>query len=176
MKIENPVALQFILQDDIYLLNKDRNQYATTAIDEQKGDVSLTIVLEDTPPVNFNYMGKNKAAFLVLTHYTNNEHIADAHLAALENILKRKELVIDDVAILNVANHTTAGFDDLLKHFNPKKLLILGSKAQPQNITPLVLNVPKLIENTMTLYSFSFDEMMDSNENKKAFWDQMKSL
>jgi hypothetical protein len=28
----------------------------------------------------------------------------------------------------------------------------------------------------MVLYSFSFDGMMSSNENKKAFWDQMKTL
>jgi hypothetical protein len=26
------------------------------------------------------------------------------------------------------------------------------------------------------LLSFSFNEMMDNNENKKAFWEQMKQL
>jgi hypothetical protein len=27
-----------------------------------------------------------------------------------------------------------------------------------------------------TLFTFSFDEMMNSNDNKKAFWEQMKQL
>jgi hypothetical protein len=32
------------------------------------------------------------------------------------------------------------------------------------------------LDGYMALYSFSFDEMMSSNDNKKAFWEQMKTL
>jgi len=66
--------------------------------------------------------------------------------------------------------------DELLAYFNPKKILLLGKGALPANMEALMLNEPAPIEGCMALYSFSFDDMMNSNENKKAFWDQMKNF
>jgi DNA polymerase III psi subunit len=45
-----------------------------------------------------------------------------------------------------------------------------------QGIGNLPLNQPVQGKKTHVLYSFSFDEMMSSNDNKKAFWEQMKTL
>jgi hypothetical protein len=52
----------------------------------------------------------------------------------------------------------------------------MGSNALPQGIASISLNRVQSLGNSMVLYTFSFDEMMDSNENKKAFWEQMKAL
>jgi DNA polymerase III psi subunit len=60
--------------------------------------------------------------------------------------------------------------------FKPKKLLMLGKSSLPEDIELLTLNKPQQLNNCHTLFSFSFDEMMDNNENKKAFWEQMKQL
>jgi hypothetical protein len=186
---DNPAALRFILQDDVFLLPGDKDRQPQTpaqpvaevptlpvveTIVEPAAEVPVQPVTE-TPPATLNYLGKHKKAFLILTHYPDHEFIAAEHLAALENILKRKEHTLDDVAILNMAKNTVTGLEQLVTHFNPQKLLILGDKALPVMV-PLTLNQPQNINGYVAMYSFSFEEMMSSTDNKKAFWDQMKNL
>jgi len=167
MKIENPLAFSFIMPDELYLLKKDKALSSTISIPQP--------VLE-THPVNFNYMGMNKKSFLVIVHYPESEFIYDQHLTALQSTLSRLEFSLDDVAIFNKAKYPEAYFEHLTGFFKPQKLLLLGKHALPMGIAPLTLNKLQLLNNCRTLSSFSFDEMMDNNENKKAFWEQMKQL
>lgn len=188
MKVENPVALRFVLQDELYLLNADRPLYNNMATAAPVADEAVPIVKQPEPVITasqpeiktqlpgFNYLGKNLKNFLVLVHYPHLEFIDDAHLTALTNIIKRKELNVDDLAIVNLAKQGNTHYDGLVKFFKPAKLLILGKSALPQGIPELVLNTPKAFEGFTGLYSFSFGEMMDSVDNKKAFWEQMKGL
>jgi len=207
VKVENPVALRFILQDDLYLLNADksfyekreilppviqeisepeiRTQVDTPVIQEPQPEIKtpvIDIVPQEakpevkTPEPAFNYLGKNLKNFLILVHYPDQEFIADAHLAALQNILKRKEFSLDDVVIFNMAKYSTTTIAQLAAFFKPVKLLLLGQASTPQGMTGLTLNMPKTSGNRTALYSFSFDEMMDSVDNKKIFWELMKAL
>jgi len=178
--IENPVALHFIMQDDLFFLEKDKQAYSTVkrvvvedavAVEE----VNVTAPVTAKKRVEFTFKGK-KGGMLILGHYPALEFIHEAHLTTLENILKRKEIAIGDVAILNMAKHTDAGFEDIINYFGPNKILLLGDRALPKGIAPLRLNTPKQLAAIAALYSFSFDEMMDSPENKKAFWEQMKNF
>lgn len=206
VKVENPVALRFILQDDLYLLNTDkafyekreilppiveevsepeiRTQVNTPVIQEFQPEITpaINIVPEEVKPEvkthepAFNYLGKNLKNFLILVHYPNHDFIADAHLAALQNILKRKAFELDDVVILNMAKYSTATIAQLAAFFKPVKLLLLGQAAIPEGMTTLALNTPKIAGSRTALYSFSFDEMMDSVDNKKIFWELMKAF
>ena len=175
--IENPVALHFIMQDDLFFLDEDKKAYADAEIvvSEPVKEAALAEPVLEPKVVEFTFMGK-KGGMLILVHYPTLEFIHDAHLTALENILKRKDIAIGDVAILNMAKHTGAAFDELINYFGAKKILLLGKQALPAGIVPLELNTPKQLAANTTLYSFSFDEMMDSPENKKAFWEQMKNF
>lgn len=193
MKVENPVALRFILQDELYLLNTDKAFYEERetpppTIEEFKPEISEPEIKKQpieiapqstkpevkTPEPAFNYLGKNLKSFLILVHYPNQEFIADAHLAALQNILKRKEFELDDVVILNMAKYSTTTIAQLAAFFKPVKLLLLGNGSIPQGMTSLALNTPKTSGARTALYSFSFDEMMNSVDNKKIFWELMK--
>jgi DNA polymerase III psi subunit len=167
VKVENPVAFSFIMQDELYLLNKDKKIYIESSVNQPVPEDNL---------VNFHYMGGHKKKFLVVVHYPEIEFIENNHLTALENILKRLEFSIDDVAILNSATHTDIVFEALMDFFKPQKMLLLGKNALPGGIEPLTLNKPQQLSNCSILFSFSFDEMMDNNEHKKAFWEQMKQL
>jgi len=71
MKVENPVALRFILQDEIYLLNDDKAAYSLNAAQPaiQQPVVEEIVPVADpvshspateTQPVNFNYLGGHK--------------------------------------------------------------------------------------------------------------------
>jgi len=193
VKVENPVALQYLLQDELYLLGTDKALYEhlqkstpqPPTITAQEAEVKTpapapvieqTVPEVKTQPVSFNYLGKNLKNFLILVHYPDLEFIADAHLTALQNILKRKELELHDIAILNMAGYGNSNFTEITGFFKPAKLLLLGKTAMPQGIAPLQLNKPQALDGLTTLYSFAFDEMMDSVDNKKAFWEQMKTL
>ncbi|MDB5150038.1 MAG: hypothetical protein JWQ57_4058 [Mucilaginibacter sp.] len=167
MNIENPAAFSFIMQDEIYLLNKDKMEYSKPPATEP---------IITTPELSFNYLGGNKKNFLVVVHYPELEFIAESHLTALENILKRLEFSMDDIAILNKAKYNDVTFAGLADFFQPGKLLLLGSNALPADIETLASNQPKQINSCTVLLSFSFDEMMDNQDYKKAFWEQMKKL
>ena len=193
MKVENPAALQYLLQDELYLLGTEKPLYEhlqksspepaniPSPEPEVKTPTPAPVIEQAVPevktqPVNFNYLGKNLKNFLILVHYPDLEFIAEAHLTALQNILKRKELELHDIAILNMASHSNSNFAEITGFFKPTRLLLLGKTAMPQGIASLPMNTPKALDGLTTLYSFAFDEMMDSVDNKKAFWEQMKTL
>lgn len=167
MNIENPAAFSFIMHDEIYLLNNDKTGYSVN---------TTTLPTVQTPPLNFNYLGGDKKNFLVMVHYTTAQFINDTHLTALENILKRMQYSLDDVAIFNIATYAGVTFEQLMEFFKPQKLLLLGENAIPAGTQPLVFNKLEQLNNCNTLFSFGFDEMMNNNENKKVFWEQMKQL
>ncbi|SDT65759.1 hypothetical protein SAMN05216490_4652 [Mucilaginibacter mallensis] len=187
MNIENPAALHFIMQDDLFFLNSDKNLYNNKVVADEVPvaqavsvpPVAIAPVVEiaaSEKPVEFKYHGKNNKNFLVLVHYPALEFIHETHLIALDNILKRKGFELQDVAIFNIAKYDAVNLETLTTYFKPQKMLILGKSALPQGIVPLALNVPQQVAGFAALYSFSFDEMMDNNDYKKAFWEQMKGL
>lgn len=173
MKVESRQALRFILGDEIYLLNEDKSNYAKPD-NQQVPSPRLQPEIVTPQPV-FNYLGSNKKHFLVLTHYPNNDFIADDHLAALESVLGRKSHSREDVAILNVAKNDSE-YQGLLAHFKPQTILILGQQAIPSGIDPSKFNQVEKRDGITLLYTFAFDMMMNNVDNKKAFWEQVKSL
>ncbi len=204
MIVENPIAFSFIMQDDIYLLNAEKALYTGIVPDQTVAETELTkpVVatpaitpsvktelpaasteaatppppIVEVPPVNFKYLGNYKKSLLIIVHYTEVEFIAEKHLIALENILTRLGFSLDDAAILNRGNFADAGYNRLTEFFKPQKMLLLGKNALPDGIEALTLNKIKALNNCNTLFSFSFDDMMDNTEYKKAFWEQMKQL
>ena len=166
MKIENPAALRFIMQDDIYLLPADKGEQLTSTIQP----------VVETELTGFNYLGEHKKNFLVVVYYTNEEFMAAAHINALQNILKRKDYSLDDVAIFNRFTYPEVDFEQMQAFFNPQKMLLLGKNALPSNAPSLTFNLPIKVNGYDALYTFSFDEMMDNTANKITFWDQMKNL
>jgi hypothetical protein len=171
VNIENPLAFSFIMQDDLYLLNNDKITNTATAHPE-----TVTTPVFETPAPAFNYLGQHKKKFLIITWYPGLEFINAAHLAALESTLNRLKFGLEDVAIFNLANYAGTTFEKLADFFKPQLLLVLGRQAMPGGIETVEFNKTAKTNNCDALFTFSFDEMMNSNENKKAFWEQMKQL
>lgn len=204
MKVEHPQAYQFIMQEELYLLPEDQLSAASNPAvptdDDAVSDVTSAISapiqpeaglqdeaesatpmvidqpVQETPKPPFNYWGENKKQFLILVNYSGAEHIPDEHRVALESILSRKGLGKEDVALLNVNTTGPVQLSALTAYFNPTRLVIMGNNAMPLSIGNLPLNKTVQGKKIHVLYSFSFADMMSSNENKKAFWEQMKTL
>lgn len=173
MKVESGQALRFILQDEIYLLNEDKLNYAKPGNQQNPPPQPQPEIV--TPEPVFNYLGSNKKHFLVLTNYPKNDFIADDHLAALEAVLGRKGHSREDVAILNLAKNSSE-FAELLSHFKPQTILVLGQQAIPAGIDRPKFNQVEKRNGVTLLCTFAFDAMMNNVDNKKAFWEQVKSL
>jgi len=210
MIIENPAALQFILNEQIYLSKSDIGKFDESSQVAAVSDKPLVveppvtqpepIVAEapatepakpaiaeapvmtgpdpviETPVLNFKYLGKNAKAFLIVCHYQGLEGMDEKHLAALTSTLQRKELSLDDVAIINIAQHTDATVRQLHSFFKPTRLLILGGQCILPGWDTLVFN--QLLEKNSfkALYTDSFADMLADREKAKAFWEQMKQL
>jgi hypothetical protein len=180
LKVEDPIALRFILPDELYLLNQDKDFYSTRPDspynygDKDLNDKPLPEI--KTPQANFNYLGTNKKNFLILVSYPEHGFMPDSHLTALESVLSRKGHSRDDVAILDIAKHAAADYDQISAYFKPQTLVLLGKDSIPTGMEQPRFNLPENRGELNLLYTFSFDEMMANNGNKKAFWDQIKTL
>jgi hypothetical protein len=174
MMVENPLALQYIFTDDVYLLPQDKALVnKPSEADSNEPDMAQSVT---APPVTFHFTGGYQKNFLVLVYYPGHETMAPVHLSALESTIKRKELSMDDIAILNLHKYPDSEIKMVTAFFNPKKMLILGKSAVLSGLTPPPLNQIIKQNDYDILYSFSFDEMMGNKDNTKAFWDQMKVL
>jgi hypothetical protein len=166
VKVEDTNALRYILQDELYLLDEDKNRHAA---------IDISAPATQTPAPAFNYLGSNKKNFLILVAYNDHEFMQDDHLAALESVMGRKGHTRDDAAILNLAKNE-GSFNDITTFFSPQMLLILGASAHPAGLGELKFNAIKTINSIKALATFSFGEMMDNVDNKKAFWEQIKNF
>lgn len=198
MNIDNPAALHFIMQDDIFLLKSERELFGKEAVAEAVAahaeNKSQAPVVEQTPPPKvtepvspvlqqpvkqlpvIKYRGNNKSGYVVLVHYPSAEWMHEAHLTALENTFKRKGIEPAEIAIINMATQSDITFELFTEQLQPKKLLLMGKESLPPGIAAVKFNQLHQLADCTALYTFSFGEMMDSNENKKIFWEQMKVL
>lgn len=176
MNLDTPLSqLQYFLPDDLFLLPADREVYCNP-VAQTVQPAQAPIVIPETPVITFKYLGGNQKNFLVLTHYTADEFIAEAHLNALISTVTRLNYTQQDLAMVNLAHYPQASWEQLTEFFSPQKLLILGSKALPANLPALKLNETAQANGCQALYTFAFDEMMGNKENTKAFWNQIKTF
>ena len=197
MIIENPAALQFIINEQIYLSKNDVGNLTqqapagavaeeplpvvATEVTPEPGIAEAPIAIEhapaiETPVLNFNYLGKNAKGFLIICHYPGLETMDEKHLAALTSTLQRKELSLDDVAIVNLAKHNDVDTEQIHAFFKPQRLLLLGAQSRLPGWDALTLNLLTNISGYTALYTHSFTDMMGDRDKTKAFWEQMKQL
>ena len=167
MPTENAALLRYFLQDDLYLLNEDKTAYAATH--------AIQPEIETKKPA-FNYLGGNKGRFLILVNYPSDEHLDEAHLKALESTLGRKQMALVDVAILNLTKHTEYHAVEVLRHFTPAKILILGIDTVLQDLPPSIFNTAEAKTSHHQLHTHNFTEMIADREKAKTFWEQMKNF
>jgi hypothetical protein len=182
MIIENPAALQFLIQEDIYLVKKDIDNLGSAvpepSLVTEKTPIALPeqpVVIE-TPVLSFQYLGKNGKQFLILCSYPGADAMDEKHLEALKSALQRKELALDDMVILNIANYPQATIAQLQEYFKPQRLLLLGEPCLLNGWDKFTLNQLENQTGIKALYTYSFTEMMGDRDKTKAFWEQMKVL
>ncbi len=167
MLAEHEAALRILMNDDLYLNLKDLE-----AEEKETPEVVVEKQVKEKPKPEFIFTGKNQKNFLILT----NEVLQQSHLKALENTLLRKQLSLNDVAIIDYSASANKSFDDINTSFTPQKIVCFGLKPQNLNLPKAAFNEISTFENLQILYTYSFTEMLGNKEKTKAFWEPMKNL
>jgi hypothetical protein len=173
MIAEQATALRILMNDDLYLTTEDRWQETVP--------IPVTLVEEPAPIIStqkpivipaFKYIGKNLKKFLVLT----NEVIQENHLKALENTLLRKQMSLDDVAVVDYSAYNAFNFEQLNAFFMAQKIVCFGLKPEMLGLQEVIINQINTYPDYQILYTYSFSEMLGDKEKTKAFWEPMKIL
>lgn len=162
MLAEHEAALRILMNDDLYFSWKD--------LEPKEKEIPEVVAEKQIP--EFVFIGKNQKNFLILI----NEVLPENHLKALENTLLRKQLTLDDVAIVDYSAFDDKSFDDINASFMPKKIVCFGLKPENLNLPKAAFNGISSFENLQILYTYSFIEMLGDKEKTKAFWEPMKTL
>lgn len=171
MKAEHPIALQLLMQDELYLLASEAN---TVPPYPEIGEPEKPLTVNEI--IHFIYLGNNKRRFLVMVNTRMHGFLEEGHLKALMSTLERKGLQPDDIALLNLAQYPHAKKEQLISFFNPEKILFLGVDPQSAGWKNIPINTVTTDENQQLLYSYGFDEMLGNKEKTTAFWHPMKSF
>lgn len=188
--MDNSAGLQFFLSEDIYFLKQDMDNFHPIVSEPNVEQIHQPIIelpdptvlvieipiVAEPPALYFKHLGNNSQQFLILCSYPDATNMDEKHLEALKSALQRKELALDNVAILNIANHAPADIANLNNYFKPARLLILGANARLHGWDKFALNQIETLDGTKVLYTYGFSEMMGDRDKTKAFWEQMKAL
>ncbi len=170
MITEHAAALRILMNEDLYLILHDLVEEKMPA--EQFVAAEPIITEETIKHPEFIFVGKNQKNFLILT----NEALKENHLKALESTLSRKQLSLDDVAIVDYSAYNDIIFEDLNASFMPQKLVLFGLEPNILLLPETPLNEVSSQPDLQILYTYSFSEMLGNKEKTKAFWEPMKNL
>ncbi len=168
MIAESAAALGILMNDDLYLSREDLSRENTNII---LAEPEAVLPEEGFIPT-IQFLGKNLKNFLILT----NEVILENHLKALVNTLSRKQLTLDDVALVDFSIQNNLTIAQLHTVFMPQKLVLFGLNSAKINLPETEINQVVRVDDLEILYTYSFTEMLGNKDKTKAFWEPMKNL
>ena len=174
LKSTNPLALRYLITEDLYLLDD------IPVTEHLKTEAAQPVENAPETPVKefngFDYLGENNKYFLLVVNEPSHKTMLPKELEALQSILSAKKMELKDVALLNLNNYPGATFVQMKSFFVCSKIVLFGISPQQIQLHSIPLNTPTDIQGTKILSTFSFSEMMDNLDKKKAFWAEMKGL
>lgn len=162
MKASDPVALQYLMTDDIYLIQEEPVPQAS----EDRAGKSPT----------FNYLGENNKFMLLLIQEDSHPNLHSNELEALANILGAKRMSLKDVAIVNQRKYSTSSWKEFKAYFACSSIVLFGIDPTEVKIRTLPRNAITDFEGMQVLFTYSFAEMLSNVDKKREFWNQMKKL
>jgi len=159
----NPTALQLLINETLYSF--------------PVSDVREPAIAEESASPSFAYLGKNKRKYLFIVFEPNHPFFSEEALAAFSKTIAALGMAMSDIAVFNLASSSgTVDAATLFTFFDPKKVIYLGVSPQVLGLTPLTPNTPSQKNDRTSLFTYSFEEMLNDTQKKKTFWLQLKNL
>ncbi|MFD1629256.1 hypothetical protein [Pseudopedobacter beijingensis] len=177
LNTNNPIALSLLLDEEIYVFDKDVHPKAIDAAPQPQEDNSVAAeqVAERGAP-DFKYMGENNQYVLVIVNDPETEHLNQTDLIFLLKILAAKKLELKDIAIMNIARHDRYDFDSLRAFFACSKMLTFGINPAILNVHGLKSNIEQEHEGVKFLGTWSLRQMVNDDNKKRTYWQVLKSF
>ncbi len=171
LKATDPISLQFLLNEDIYLIDPIQGNQTNNAPSVEKEAPAAM-----AEAVAFDYLGENNKYFLLLINDPTHKSMAPKELEALQSILSAKKMELKDVALVNMNNYPSATFSQLKAYFACNRVVLFGIAPQQLQIPAVASNQIGEHDGVKLLATFGFSEMMSNLDKKKAFWNVMKGF
>lgn len=166
-----PIALEYLFQQQF--LVPDYSVKTT-----QESPIPAEIVPDTAIPIEF--LGGNERKITIINADHNHKYISDAALAALEKILERTQLSMQDVAIVNVSGKAIT-MQHIQTQLQPRKCWLWNVDSKQLHI-PFVIPNNKVFAHGGVQYLFtdSLDSVLGNSaeilQAKTILWNAWKSL
>lgn len=176
LKAEHAIALQILMNEDLYLIDKIESFASVSQITETVANTDRAEPSFENTDTAFDYLGENNKYFAILVNNPAHQYMGPKELEALQSILGAKKMDLKDVAILNLHKYPQASFNAIKKFLVSNRMVLFGINPQTIQIPTVPSNQVSDYNGVKVLATYAFSEMMTDVEKKKAFWNAMKNL
>jgi hypothetical protein len=175
---QNKAALKMLLTEDIYSIVENPARKLVQPAVKESPVLQAPEKAENkgTLKPDFEYLGENNKYFLVLIDDKIHTRINPVHQEMLLKVMTAKKLELRDLAIVNMNRYPEAKFKDLKAFFSCSRLLMFGFTPAQIGMGSIPLNRVESAENVKVLSTFSLEEMRNSDDKKREFWNIMKNF
>ena len=176
LKADKAIALQILMNDDLYLIDRVERVVSAQAPAEAVAQVESVPAAAPLADLVLDYLGENNKYFAILVSYPDHQYMAPKELEALQSILGAKKMDLNDVAILNLHKFPQATFKAIKQFLVSNRMVLFGINPQSIQLPSIPSNHVSDHDGVKVLATYAFSEMMADVEKKKAFWNVMKGL
>ena len=174
----NPVSLKMLFTEDIYSIQEDNPAILKhdnpTEGDAREQNIPISNIGKPTPI--FEYLGENNKYFLVLHDDKIHTRINPVHQEMLLKVMAAKKLELRDLAIVNICRYPDLKFESLKTFFSCTRVVMFGITPSDLGLDTLKFNREQSADNVRILATYSLEDMRNSPEKKREFWNIMKSF
>lgn len=126
---------------------------------------------------DINFFGGNNQQIVIVVNNIKEEFISPIQLNFLSGILNACKLNLEDVAIVNLAAHTSINYHQLSEALSCKMVLLFGIMPGAIQLPFVIPEFQKQIHaNCLYLSAPSLNEMENNKELKKKLWLILKQI
>ena len=200
---QDQAALKMLFTDDIYLIREEKTEIAVPVIkNESSLELEHKVQPEGIIPVNkkvpaedivrieekvenevntpvkkdFEYQGDNNKYFLVIIDDKIHTRMNPVHQEMLLKVMNAKKLELRDLAILNINRYPEAKFNGLKSFFSCNRLVLFGVSPAQIGLPSISVNKAGSAGIVKVLATYGLEEMRNSADKKREFWNIMKNF
>lgn len=176
----HPVALQALMTEVLFSF-KEEEPTLKVEVDNSSARAenreAKQVGSEEKIDKTFVYQGNMDKGILFILRYQEYPYFSPQADDAFMKIMKAIGLSKEEVALVNLAHPDNPNeFKQIMEFFSPQKIILLG-------VDPKSLRLPEIQHNSymrgriaVVFNTFSFEEMFDDLDKKRAFWNEFKNF
>jgi len=176
--VQDQAALRMLFGEDLYLVSKKVSE-ASDVSDDKSNALKNPEPIQDTRKTSateFEYLGDNNKYFLILINDPIHTRISQVHQEMLMKVMSAKKLELRDLAIVNISRYYEADFNALKAFFTCSKLVLFGMDPKKIGLPAFALNKTEQKGHVNILATYGLEEMRNSPDKKREFWNVMKNF